>query len=39
VEETFAPPNPEMVKSAIRMLHAQVKAAREKEAAKKGINR
>ena len=31
---TFAPPNPEMVKAAILMLHAQVKAAREKEAAK-----
>jgi hypothetical protein len=32
----FAPPNPEMVKAAILMSHAQVKAAREKEAAKKG---
>jgi hypothetical protein len=30
----FAPPNPEMVKAAILMLHAQVKAAREAEATK-----
>jgi hypothetical protein len=32
----FAKPNKEMVKFAILLLHAQVKAAREKAAAKKG---
>jgi hypothetical protein len=32
----FPKPNPELVKLAILTLHAQVKAAREKEAAKKG---
>jgi hypothetical protein len=31
---TFAKPIPELVGMAILMLHAQVKAAREKEAAK-----